>query len=280
MVTGTLRVRGGTRGRRVRALVAGAVLVAVLPAGVRAVVVAVAGRAHGPAGMAPARRRKPAPATWPQLAMAAPGASAAPRASVGPLFYPGGGHKCTASVVAGPGGDLLVTAAHCVYGGGGYRSGLRFAPGYVAGRSPEGVWQVVAVFVDSRWIGSANPDDDVAFLRVRPLNGRTVEQVSGAHALGVGYGPVNQVTVTGYPADGDRPLSCGGSSAAQSATQMRFDCDGFTSGTSGGPWVTGDGSVIGVIGGHHAGGYRPSISYSPRFGDQVKALYDTAIGAS
>jgi V8-like Glu-specific endopeptidase len=280
MVTGTLRVRGGTRGRGVRALVAGAVLVAVLPAGGRGVVVAVAGRAHGPAGMAPARRRKPAPTTWPQLATAASGASAAPRASVGPLFYPGGGHQCTASVVAGPGGDLLVTAAHCVYGGGGYRSGLRFAPGYIAGRSPEGVWQVVAVFVDSRWIGSADPDDDVAFLRVRPLNGRTVEQVSGAHALGVGYGPVNQVTVTGYPADGDRPLSCGGPTAGESATQMRFDCDGFTSGTSGGPWVTGDGSVIGVIGGHHAGGYLPSVSYSPRFGDQVKALYDTAIGAS
>jgi V8-like Glu-specific endopeptidase len=183
-------------------------------------------------------------------------------------------------VVASPGGELLVTAAHCVYDGRGSLSGLRFAPGYVDGNAPYGIWPVADVFVDDQWAESPDPDDDVAFVSVRPLHGRTIQQLTGAHALGVGYGPVNRVTVTGYPSDEDRPVSCSGSSSPQSATQMRFDCEGFTGGTSGGPWITGDGSVIGVIGGYQRGGDTPSVSYSPRFGDRVKALYDTAAGAA
>jgi hypothetical protein len=65
---------------------------------------------------------------------------------------------------------------------------------------------------------------------------------------------------------------------------MAFTCDGFTGGTSGGPFLTGRGPaaaagggvVIGLIGGFEQGGELASVSYSPRFGRAVQSLYRTA----
>jgi V8-like Glu-specific endopeptidase len=64
-------------------------------------------------------------------------------ARVGALFLhdASGNHFCTASVVASPGRDLLVTAAHCINGGphGGARSDIVFIPGYRDGHAPYGI---------------------------------------------------------------------------------------------------------------------------------------------
>jgi hypothetical protein len=53
---------------------------------------------------------------------------------VGALFEhdASGDHFCTASVVASPGHDLLITAAHCIHGGkgGSYGQDIVFIPGY------------------------------------------------------------------------------------------------------------------------------------------------------
>jgi len=71
-----------------------------------------------------------------------------------------------------------------------------------------------------------------------------------------------------------------------SASQLRFDCGGFTNGTSGGPFLanvspaTGNGQVVGVVGGYQQGGDTPAISYSPTFGQNVAALYRTAVALS
>jgi hypothetical protein len=70
----------------------------------------------------------------------------------------------------------------------------------------------------------------------------------------------------------------------QSATQLAFDCDGYTGGTSGSPWVTGfdprtrTGTIVGVIGGYQQGGDTPSVSYSAYFGSGVQQLYQQATG--
>jgi hypothetical protein len=67
---------------------------------------------------------------------------------------------------------------------------------------------------------------------------------------------------------------------------MVFNCDNFTNGTSGGPFLadvdprTGEGSVIGVIGGYENGGDTPNVSYSPRFFSVILALYKTAVSES
>jgi hypothetical protein len=105
--------------------------------------------------------------------------------TTGPLFLPGlAAHTCTASVVKSPTHDLLITAAHCVYGTG---IGMSFIPGSVNGSAPYGRWTVTAAYVDASWRTSHNPLRDVAFLRVaaQRVNGsiRSVEQLTGGNTL-------------------------------------------------------------------------------------------------
>jgi V8-like Glu-specific endopeptidase len=195
-----------------------------------------------------------------------------------------GSHFCTASVVASPGGDLLVTAAHCVQGySDSAPKGLAFVPGYDHGSVPYGAWPVTRIFVDQAWASSADPDDDVAFLTVRQSrSGTSIESVTGAEELGISTRASGTLTVIGYPESQDRPITCQNWVSSFSARQMQFDCRGFTDGTSGSPFLTevdpatGDGMVIGVIGGYQQGGDTPDISYAATLGASVQALYNQA----
>ncbi|MGW3458739.1 serine protease, partial [Streptomyces olivaceoviridis] len=58
--------------------------------------------------------------------------------------------------------------------------------------------------------------------------------------------------------------------------QQRIDCPDFTSGTSGSPWVNGDGQVVGVLGGHEEGGSTADTSYSVALGGEAAELYRDA----
>ena len=209
--------------------------------------------------------------------------------AIGALFSTSDGqlhtHFCTASVVHSPAGDLLVTAAHCVTG---YSdtspAGLVFVPGYDNGYAPYGIWPVTRVFVDSAWESAADPNDDFAFLTVaQPGNSAPIEAITGAERLGIGQPSTDIVQVTGYPDGLDQPVTCRNRASAFSSTQMQFDCDGYTDGTSGSPFLThgdtdaGDSTVIGVIGGYQRGGGSPDISYAATFGENAQALYGIAV---
>lgn len=205
--------------------------------------------------------------------------------AVGALFTVGGGglgrHFCTASVVDSPGGDLVITAAHCVTGRA--PGTLVFVPGYHSGREPYGIWPVKQVIADSDWLNSGNPDHDVAFLVVhQPGNAQQVQNLTGAERLGIGRRSRVWVHVIGYPNATEQPVTCANETKRFRAHEMEFDCGGYTDGTSGGPFLArvgsaGTGTVIGVIGGYEQGGYLPAISYSPRFGTAVENLYRTAV---
>jgi len=207
--------------------------------------------------------------------------------AIGALFTSSGGklgpHFCTASVVDSPAGDLLITAAHCLRGKSLSPAGrVVFAPGYHDGQFPHGTWAVTAEYVDAAWSASQDPDDDVAFLVVAD-HGAGLEQQTGAETLEVGR-PAQVVQVTGYPDQTNEPLTCVAPARDfEGGRQMVFDCDNYTNGTSGGPFLThinprtGMGWVIGIIGGYQQGGFTPDVSYSPRFFSPVLALYQTAI---
>jgi V8-like Glu-specific endopeptidase len=224
-----------------------------------------------------------APAAWP--------ATATPPA-VGVLLQASGGrlgpHFCTASVVRSPGKDLVITAAHCVSRYlGTSRPELAFAPGYRDGTAPLGVWQVTRIIVDPAWASSADPDDDVALLVVQQAGGDApVEDVTGAERLGIGWSSADRVTVIGYPRTQNLPLTCQNRASSFTARQMRIDCGSFSDGTSGGPFLagvdarTGEGTVIGVVGGYQQGGSTPDVSYSITFGQQVQILYRSAVTES
>ncbi len=196
-----------------------------------------------------------------------------------------GDHFCTASVVHSRPGNLLVTAAHCLTGRpAGRAGGIVFVPGFHDGKAPYGSWLITAVFVDRAWSARQDPDDDVAFLRAgRP--GSRIEKVTGAERLGIGW-PPRQVRLVGYPDGAGRPVSCAGRARAFGARQQVFDCDGYTDGTSGGPFLASAspgvsrgawrGTVTGVVGGYQRGGDTADVSYSARFLANVAALYKIA----
>ena len=209
--------------------------------------------------------------------------------AVGALFTVSGGqlrrHFCTASVVDSPAGDLVITAAHCVSG---MTPGqIAFVPGYRGGAAPYGVWLASAVLSDSTWQASSDPDHDVAFLVVhRTGSSERIQDLTGGEQLGIGWPARVWVDVIGYPDATEQPITCQNESKPLGAREMEFDCGGYTDGTSGGPFLgrvnpsTGDGTVIGVIGGYEQGGDIASVSYSPGFGRAVQALYQTAITLS
>lgn len=207
---------------------------------------------------------------------------------VGALFEhdASGAHFCTASVVSSPGEDLLITAAHCISdgNGSGYKDDIVFVPDYDDGATPYGIWTPERLLVAPQWADSADPDYDVGFIVLQPHDGQNIQQVLGADQLGYDTRYQYLVRVTGYPSSAGTPISCVNWTSMQSATQLSFDCDGYTGGTSGSPWVTGfdprtrTGTIVGVIGGYQQGGDTPSVSYSAYFGSGVQQLYQQATG--
>jgi len=205
-------------------------------------------------------------------------------AAVGALFTEANGklgaHFCTASVVDSKAGDLAVTAAHCVDG---KNAALVFAPDYANGKTPYGLWPVTKVYTDSAWDASQDPNHDVAFLRLSDASdGTPIENLTGAETLATDAPAGQQVEVIGYPDQAAEPVWCSGLVKGFSATQFEFDCGGYPNGTSGGPFLTGvdaatgQGAVIGVIGGYQQGGDTPQVSYAAVFGTAVAQLYATA----
>lgn len=199
-------------------------------------------------------------------------------------------HFCTASVVNSPGGDLLVTAAHCVMdpaAGNNQAAPVAFVPGYHDGQHPWGVWTSTAILVDPHWRADSDPDDDVAFVVVHDPSrpDARLQDVVGAEGIAFAAARPVQVGAIGYPSNLDRPVACVNTMKPYSATQSEFDCGGFAAGSSGGPLlrsidpVTGRGTVLGVIGGYEEGGNTDAVSYASVFGSAVEALYQQAAAA-
>lgn len=186
-----------------------------------------------------------------------------------------GGHFCTASVVHSPRRDLIVTAAHCLD----TDADLVFAPGYRDGRAPYGVWKVGRRYLPDGWAKGQDEDSDLAFASVGELDGKRIEDVVGGNRFVAGMATgATAVTVVGYPASREVPISCTNRPRPHSRTQQRIHCPEFTGGTSGSPWINGDRQVVGVLGGHERGGSTPDVSYSVVLGAEAAELYRDAAG--
>lgn len=183
-------------------------------------------------------------------------------------FYP-----CTATVVASPRDDLVVTAAHCVESLADNHKyvSIYFAPGHTGptcddlncGVNPEGVWTAqpsdVVVYSDT----AHHQRYDWAFVHVHPAGSELpVGRVSGE--LDVEFNPSRHQswTVYGYPhgalvSHGVYQLSftqCSGTSTSADPSIVATpgplglfigppNCDRETAGASGGPWVDSQGRV-------------------------------------
>jgi V8-like Glu-specific endopeptidase len=202
--------------------------------------------------------------------------------TVGALFFTTGtqAHFCTASVVDSFRFDLVLTAAHCVYGSG-YATNIAYVPEWHKGVSPYGSWAVQTITVAEGWVHSQNPNLDFAFLTVTPPHGtwRPIQFVTGGLRLGINVGYAHHIYVIGYNNTDDRPIGCATTSFKFEADQMKFYCNSYWDGTSGGPWilhynpVTGSGTVFGDIGGYEQGGDYPWASYSAYYGWSILRLF-------
>jgi hypothetical protein len=203
--------------------------------------------------------------------------------TVGPLFGSAVStqHFCTASVVESPRGDVLLTAAHCVFGA---ATGWSFAPGFHGGVAPHGRWTVTAAYFDPAWLRSRDPRRDFAFLIVAPrrINGhrREIEQVTGANRLGFTPRGGQRVTIPAYPGGANNdPITCTAPVYFHSRYPA-FNCNPYPGGTSGSPWLLGGRhgrTVVGLIGGLHQGGCFTWTSYSPPFTAAIHRVYERAI---
>ncbi|BBX66405.1 hypothetical protein MSAS_55790 [Mycobacterium saskatchewanense] len=195
-----------------------------------------------------------------------------PDRRVGAIFIDGGAlHVCTGSVVHSTGGNLMITAAHCLAGA----SQITFVPGLAgdAPPAPADVWKADAVYLDPRWSASKDPHADYAIARVSNDAAGSVESHVGlALTLGSTPPPGSRVTVLGYPAGvGGSPIGCQASTSINDSGFPALACEGLVDGTSGAPWVSGT-TLTGLIGGFERGGCAPSVSYSAPFDEHVAQL--------
>ncbi|HEY0937120.1 MAG TPA: trypsin-like serine protease [Trebonia sp.] len=205
--------------------------------------------------------------------------------TVGALFYTTGrqAHFCTASVVDSTRGDIILTAAHCVYGSS-YAANLAYVPKWHGGETPYGVWAVTRITVARGWVSARNPDLDFAFLTVAPPHkgGVPVQKVTGGLRLGVNTGYQHKIYVIGYNNTDREPVGCAAASTRFKPSQQKFSCPDFQNGTSGASWIlglnrrTGGGTVIGDIGGYEQGGDHADVSYSPYYSAPILTLFQQA----
>jgi hypothetical protein len=200
--------------------------------------------------------------------------------TTGALFYTTGGknHFCTASVVDSTAGDMVLTAAHCVYWKG-FATYIEYVPGYYDGKRPYGAWPVAKITVASGWKSSHNPDLDFAFLATASVAGRRIQARTGGLTIGFTRWYGEKIEVIGHNDTDAEPVRCATRSFRFRTGQMEFYCHGFRTGTSGGPWIigynarNGTGTVFGVIGGYELGGDYEWASYSAYFGSATRSLY-------
>jgi hypothetical protein len=181
-------------------------------------------------------------------------------------------HFATAFVVTSKAGDLLMSAAHILLNRD--AADLLFIPGYTQGHTPHGVWSVSESYVTAAWQKEQSINDDFCFLKVTA----GIQGSVGSLSLLTGASP-QTCEVIGYPDGMNGPVHATVPAAWYTPQQqLTFNCGGYPNGTSGSPWIVKN-SAYGLIGGYQQGGNSPATSYSPYFGGNVQALYNTATGA-
>jgi hypothetical protein len=177
-----------------------------------------------------------------------------PHATLGKLFFDDGvsGFVCSGAVVVCSDQDLVMTAGHCCAPGDGvnFYDNWRFVPACVgancnvAGTAPFGRWDWESVTVPTAWFTTGDLARDVCFLKVMPLGGLQIQNVTGS--LGFAWNQVQPVSYvqTGWPAvtpfSGARLVFDLGSTADLDGSESPNTVgvgNGMTPGSSGGAWI-------------------------------------------
>jgi V8-like Glu-specific endopeptidase len=190
---------------------------------------------------------------------------------------------CSAGTVNTPNGDMVVTAAHCVYANFSFMQDWIYVPAYYNGPGIWGTWFASNMAVTASWKFNANPNDDFAIVNVAPAsNGLSLVNTTGGNGLVTDQAYTQNVVIWGYPGsynDGLTPEYCT-SSTFQSGSLVGAPCN-LSQGASGGPWLTSFNGTTGL--GYEFGETSTentsfTDNYSPYFGSDFISLYGQNVG--
>jgi V8-like Glu-specific endopeptidase len=213
--------------------------------------------------------------------------------AVGRLYFTLGGidYVCSATSITGANRDLLVTAGHCVHGGGAgqpFATNVSFAPGYSNGALPYGMWTARRLVAPASWTSSQDFNHDVGFVILNTRDGKHLADVVGTESIAFNTPRSWPLYVFGYPA---QPPYSGGTLVYCAGTPGRDPYGGgqdgltcsMTSGASGGPWLArfgssrpGGGYVVSVISYAYEGD--PDHLYGPYFDTTIGLVWFKAQG--
>jgi hypothetical protein len=215
-----------------------------------------------------------------------------PNRTHGKVFFtqPGAGDfACSATVVNSNGLNLVLSAGHCVHGGGRQGDWARrwtFVPGYRLGERPFGEWVARRLYATGGWVEFANPAVDVGIAIVGGSPEGELQDVVGARGIAFDRPREQLYRSYGYPArppfDGERAWRCESEFAGNDPrskllpgpTALSIGCS-MNAGASGGSWVIDDRRVVSL------NSYKyddaPDEIFGPYLGPVAEDLYDAAL---
>jgi hypothetical protein len=206
-----------------------------------------------------------------------------PYKTAGKMYFTtsSGSASCSATAI---GGNLVLTAGHCVHpGSGGFYSNIIFVPQSKNGVAPIGNWVAAATWTTPEWAsGGGNAfSRDVGIFKVTTRLGRTLEMGIGAKMTPVfNVGRSFNTMLLGYPTNvggGTHMAYSSGMTSDGSAGMSPLNLKApstMTYGASGGGWL--DLTLIKSVNSYitSSGGY----IYGPYFDTHISDLIRTANG--
>lgn len=219
--------------------------------------------------------------------------SAAGTRTHGRVFFrvPGEGDgSCSGTAIRSNRKSLVLTAGHCVHGGGHRGRWFRnpiFVPAYDQGARPFGTWRATRLYTTPIWVEFKDPTGDFAVVTTAKNAAGRLQKVVGARGIAFGRSPDKRYTAYGYPANpgdgfnGETERFCRSrfqgrdpsSAAGRGPRTIAIACD-MTQGASGGGWVTGKG----IVGSLTSYGYPEldDIVFGPYLGGLAREVYEAS----
>jgi len=229
----------------------------------------------------------PAPATSMPSTTLVADLTVPPYSSAGRLFFSidGKDYTCSASCV---GGNLVITAGHCVYMKTWFTN-LNFFPQYDNGATV-GNFPISEIYVSAEWQNTNNWDFDYAFMVTAspmtnipalPINFSVPNDANG-QLMALGYPAVPK---SGYPFNGNQMWQAVGEYGVYGGLrrrgELRMSGNEMTAGCSGGPWVVGSSGSYQIISVESGSvGFGLLGEFGARLLVGAEALYQVASGAS
>ena len=199
--------------------------------------------------------------------------------------------RCSGTAVRSPNKSVVITAGHCINGGGGfdrwYGADGVFVPGYRFGQRPFGVFPARWVDTTKQWRASGSENYDVGAMVVAPNEaGKTLGEAVGGAKIAWNLKPQQTFDVYGYPAeepfDGETQRICRdtpflghdpNSFLFRGPLNIAVTCE-LNGGASGGGWLI-RGDTLNSVTNY---GYfdKTSPAFGAYFGKEVARLYGRA----